>query len=171
MGPCPPGPTPGGALVPLPPGAKGPAARRRRKPSLPLPPRYARHLPHRGRLRRPTGPPHPTEGRRGQRPLRKPSSPPVGPAKSRPCLHKCLLLEFAPPPKSPLPNAKNRPGVGRFHTFFGNYSTNLSLFKKAPLSWTGELFLQPVQPASAGAGGSAFFFFRRKVWLKSSMTE
>ena len=51
----------------------------------PLPPRYARHLPHRGRLRRCAG----------------------------------------SPPTSPLPNTKNRPGVGRFHTFFGNYGVFL----------------------------------------------
>ena len=41
--------------------------------------------------------------------LRKPSGPPVGPAKSRPCLHKCLLWEFAPPPEFPLPNTKTAP--------------------------------------------------------------
>ena len=66
-------------------------------------------LSRKGALRRRAGPPRPPEGRRGQRPLRKPSGPPVGPAKSRPCLHKFLLLEFAPPPKSPLPNAKTAP--------------------------------------------------------------
>ena len=136
VGPCPPGPTPGGALVPLPPRAKGPAARRRRKPSLPLPPRYARHLPHRGRLRRPTGPPHPTEGRRGQRPLRKLSGPPVGPSKGRPLPSQIPPFVIRAAARVPSTQYKNRPGVGRFHTFFGNYSTNLSHFKKAPLSWT-----------------------------------
>ena len=153
MGPCPPGPTPGGVLVPLPPRATGPAARRRRNPlSLrlavlwrrragssrptwlppsggphasplapplgelsaegggspppPLPPHYARHLnrilraaptgrldairacghsPRGGgfALGRRAGSSRPTEGRRGQRPLRKPSGPPVGPSKGR----------------------------------------------------------------------------------------
>ena len=88
-------------------------------------------LSRKGALGRRAESSRPTADRWGQRPLHKPSGPTQALRPSRRAGQKPPLPSQMPPlgiraaARVPSTQHKNRPGVGRFHTFFGNYRTIL----------------------------------------------